>query len=504
MGDRGFDRATAVCASLDSNEFDFWGLVVPALPIYASLVIAAVMAVVVGSIPALLFAAVVVGLAFLLVEVEHVKRALLTVIVFEIPLQLDVFLSGSVAPTSSTPGFNLSLMTLCLVVLYALWVAESAAGRTALTVSFAKTVAPAGIYMVAVMLSVVVAGNPLIALFTVNVVAQALLFLIYVVHAVDKRKELIYVVVVMVLTLTVQAAVTLMQEISGIVFELGPINGQIIDGRPAGTLRHPNRLGSYAALMLGPSLGLAMSFGLPRFYRVLGAMGLATGAFCLALSASRGALLGAALSIPLAVALGYRRGWIRRKALITGGAIVVLIILMSLEGLMSRIGRGILGDSNVLGRLRLMELSLDLIVQHPILGVGANNFLIAISDVLRVDFNLPWLAAVHNKYLLVWAESGTVGLAAFVYFIGVVLHRLWRTFSLPDPILSPLALGFLSGAVALLIHMNFDRFSARPDVHVLWLYAGVALALYRLPRAVGAATGSARSVKTTLDWMNRS
>jgi O-antigen ligase len=51
-------------------------------------------------------------------------------------------------------------------------------------------------------------------------------------------------------------------------------------------------------------------------------------------------------------------------------------------------------------RIPLMNLALRIIEDHPVLGLGANNFTVVMDQYLSAEFRRGFLFAVHNKYLL--------------------------------------------------------------------------------------------------------
>lgn len=83
----------------------------------------------------------------------------------------------------------------------------------------------------------------------------------------------------------------------------------------------------------------------------------------------------------------------------------------------------------------LMRLAFSVIADHPILGVGSNNFPVAmlgyLSGELRSQLAFRFIA--HNKCLLIWAETGIVGLAAFLAFLFGALRRMLES-SRPAPL----------------------------------------------------------------------
>ena len=123
-------------------------------------------------------------------------------------------------------------------------------------------------------------------------------------------------------------------------------------------------------------------------------------------------------------------------------------------------------------RVPLMMMALDIIADRPVLGVGANNYTEALKP-RKPGFGNEWLFTVHNQYLLVWAETGAVGLAAYLWFLLVTLYRGWQRWKHTDPQLSPLALGFTAALMGQMLHMQVDIFSTRPLVQLLFVVAAL-------------------------------
>jgi O-antigen ligase len=68
--------------------------------------------------------------------------------------------------------------------------------------------------------------------------------------------------------------------------------------------------------------------------------------------------------------------------------------------------------------------TIAIIQQHPLLGVGANNLMLAISK-LPVEFVTRPLPA-HNVYLALWAELGIPGPPLFLLAVGQIVTQLRR------------------------------------------------------------------------------
>jgi len=113
-----------------------------------------------------------------------------------------------------------------------------------------------------------------------------------------------------------------------------------------------------------------------------------------------------------------------------------------------------------------------------LLGVGANNYAVTFRQYLTPEFTGEFVFwVVHNKYLLVWTETGLIGLLAFLWFLLAHLRRGWLVWMRRDHLLSPLALGFTAAIMGQMAHMFFDVFHSRPQVQMLWIAAGLLTAM---------------------------
>jgi O-antigen ligase len=94
-----------------------------------------------------------------------------------------------------------------------------------------------------------------------------------------------------------------------------------------------------------------------------------------------------------------------------------------------------------------------------------------------------WLYTVHNKYLLVWAQTGLGGLITFIAVLIVALINGWRAWRLQDRFLSPLALGLGAGLVGHMVHMWVDVFAARPQIQTLWICSALLAGLAQVAQS---------------------
>ena len=91
-------------------------------------------------------------------------------------------------------------------------------------------------------------------------------------------------------------------------------------------------------------------------------------------------------------------------------------------------------DSSNLGRIYVWKASKEMIVDHPVTGVGPGVW----QSIYRQSYRLPEevqdLGHTHNNILQVTAESGYIGLLGFMLFWLFILILLLRSYiSHPNP-----------------------------------------------------------------------
>jgi putative inorganic carbon (HCO3(-)) transporter len=226
--------------------------------------------------------------------------------------------------------------------------------------------------------------------------------------------------------------------------------------------------------MLVPAFSI-LTLQWERGFKWLAALAFGLGGIALFLTQSRGGWLAFIVALGFFYLLAWRRRLfspIIHFAAVSG---VLALFVIFQDDIATRLF-GYDGGA-AYSRIPLAQLALHMIRDYPLLGVGANNFLIALPQYVTPEFSREWLFTVHNKYLLVWSETGIFALAAFLWFLLATLQQGWQTWKLNDHLLSPLALGFTLVIVGHMLHMTVDVFNARLFVQMLWLIAGLITAM---------------------------
>ncbi|MFH0943329.1 MAG: O-antigen ligase family protein, partial [Candidatus Beckwithbacteria bacterium] len=82
-------------------------------------------------------------------------------------------------------------------------------------------------------------------------------------------------------------------------------------------------------------------------------------------------------------------------------------------------------ESSFSRRSQLAAISVKMISKRPLTGVGLNNFTAVMDQYGYVPGAVRFLQPVHNLFLLIFAETGLIGLAGFVYLF--FKSPFWRS-----------------------------------------------------------------------------
>jgi probable O-glycosylation ligase (exosortase A-associated) len=79
-------------------------------------------------------------------------------------------------------------------------------------------------------------------------------------------------------------------------------------------------------------------------------------------------------------------------------------------------------DGSAMGRLAAWTVAVKMASAHPVLGVGFTNFRRHYHEYSQPG---EFVRVAHNSYLQVWAETGTLCLALYLFLIFYTVWRLW-------------------------------------------------------------------------------
>jgi putative inorganic carbon (HCO3(-)) transporter len=413
---------------------------------------------------------------------RKVQKCLLALAVLNIPLNIakHFFIREDAEDMGSIGGLEISVSYIALAGLYLAWLLSVASDvpqqRTRIKISL-----PVVFFLLFNALSLLVATDATLGLFEVWIALELSLLYLYISNRVTSREDVLFVIRLLLIGLIFEDLIMLGQ-VSGL---LGDINSwgirakaQFLESsRISGTIGAPNSAASYLGMVMAVALGVILA-RVGRADKYLAAIALTMGTVPLIFTLSRGGWLGFIVSLAtVALFASYHRRlpW---KAVLGAVTVLVLLVLPFAGDIGDRLSSDDKGAAE--SRMPLNRIAGLMIQDHPLLGVGSNNFPLAMESYATRGFLGEFLYTVHNKYLLVWTETGIGGLIAFVCILLAILRQGSQCWKFQDPLFSPLALGCAAAVAGHMAQMFVDTFRGGPQNHLLWLFGGLVTVMNRL------------------------
>jgi len=259
--------------------------------------------------------------------------------------------------------------------------------------------------------------------------------------------------------------------------------GQFMLSRVGGTVGHPNALAKYLCFCIPVILSYVLNERSNTTIRKLAFVSMIAGCVVLIMTLSRGSWM--ALGLALMYFFYERfRGYSKSRS-----KAVAMVFLLSVMLAIATLGfskhvRVRLFESDygsARSRIPMAMVALNIISNHPISGVGLNNYTTVMGayDRTREWQSYRWPAPVHNSYLLIAAESGIPALVAFFWLIIAVFTQVKPALKRLDSPVAFLQIGFLGGLMTWLISGMFDRDFAGTNI-MFWFTIAMIMAAKRI------------------------
>jgi O-antigen ligase len=270
--------------------------------------------------------------------------------------------------------------------------------------------------------------------------------------------------------------------------------------RAFGTFGQPNPFGGFMGLLAPIALTAALGYSVRarRFWhgtKQLPISPIIAASFYIAASGllvvgvivswSRGAWLGYALSLGAVLFALPRRLWqsvglVVAVTGIIGGLWLTGRLPLSVVSRISSAFEETFATADVRGvditsenyalieRLAHWQAAVNMATDYPWLGVGFGNYEVAYPRYRLINWKFP-LGHAHNYYLNVLAETGIIGLVAYIILWVSLIVLTWRTRRHPDPLARFMAVGLFGSWVYLATHSLTDNLY----VNNLFLHLGI-------------------------------
>jgi hypothetical protein len=345
---------------------------------------------------------------------------------------------------------------------------------------------------------------------------------VYLINNLDTRTRLRAVVLALVVGLTVEAGIVitffhldigtrvpLFSEINSRYSEKGKVPAYTLYAgesgaemqvkRSAGTFGHPALTAYYLEYILPITLGYLVAVRRTRDQILLGTV-LVLSWIALYLTFSRSGLVGAICGTVVFFAAARWSRLISQRAF--AWAVLALVVMAAL-GAHLVIEILWLRPEAAYYRLGLIEKGLNAFWQRPFLGAGLNNGTAVLQGARRlVEIDGHEQAAVfklHNHYQVVLVEDGLIGFLLFFGFFWQVAAIAIRSMRAADTEMKLVLVGIVASFASIAVHNLGDPFQCHVPSAMLWLYAGLIVAISRRVQVESVSPEIRRAVPVTGD-----
>ena len=248
--------------------------------------------------------------------------------------------------------------------------------------------------------------------------------------------------------------------------------------RSAGTFIHPAQAAYYLEFTMAIALACLFTASRARDRLLLGAM-FASGCIAMYLTFSRSGMVGLIFGVIVFFAVA------RRARLISQGVFAwCALIFVTAVGLatpllfQSLIAR----PQAATYRLELLSDSLETYRQRPITGSGLAAVVVDARKRVPGKDEVRY-RTIHNHYLIVLTETGPLGFLLFFGFFWQIAKAAFRSMRAAEGEMKLLLVGTVAAFASIAIHNLGDGFGGHTNTSLIWLYAGLIVAIARRVQA---------------------
>jgi O-antigen ligase len=304
-------------------------------------------------------------------------------------------------------------------------------------------------------------------------------------NLIQDESDLKRVIKLMLVMLLIQSLVLFVQTSLGVNFSLvGNVSELGEVPRPGGTVSsNPAGFSSF----ITPPLFMALAYFLsrsaawrPPFAAIAALLGTAAIGLTFTRAAWAGLVLGGALLVVLLARYRTAR-WSRITAIALVLAVGVAVLLPSMT---ARLTNDYGGNANVSAweeRWGLMRIAFNMIMHHPLTGVGAGAYGFVFKHYIPSGLH-QWVYTVHNEFLLRAAETGVPGMMAFAALIIAGFRMGVQTMRSRHPTFMIVGVAGTAALLSLVWQMSWVPWTGFSYNAMFWFMLGIMDATWRMSR----------------------
>jgi len=414
------------------------------------------------------------------------KIFFISLFTFFIPINADIQFQKFPNHLGGAQGISLSICDIILFILLAIWIIETGAKNNHKFHFYPKISIPMIGILFFYILSLASSVNYSLSLYEIISYIKMYLIFIAIANLVTDRKYIRLIITLLIFGILIQSIIVLAQQISGSSLGLSVLGeekysvlsakfGNINFIRTGGTIGYPNRLAMYLVFLLPLSASLFF-FDSKKVNKVLYIFVTTIGIITLIFTFSRVAWLCICIALILLFLIKFKVRGSGFSLFLIMLILIFIIINIFIKPITIRLFEEDYGAARA--RIPMIKVASNIIKQHPIFGIGINNY----SEVIIHYDNTPEQIsiydphAVHNLYMFIAAETGILSLLLFLLILYEVLRCCWKNIYSQDKYLSSVGIAFFCGFIALIINYTVDWIQIA-EYTQLWFSIGIIMAI---------------------------
>jgi len=240
--------------------------------------------------------------------------------------------------------------------------------------------------------------------------------------------------------------------------------------QPFGPFINRHHFAGYMELAIALPLGLLFSGSLEKEKRFIYLFAVVLMGIALILTNSRGGLIALVAEVLFLVAITAFRGRGNREdnrsaisfaatkaglALALILALLAGVVIFGGEDVLRRLAGTVSTEDPTSGRAHFWGVAIDIIKNHPLLGIGLGAFAMVYTG-YDTNNGMLRLEQVHNDYLQVLTDGGILAAALGLFFVITLFRGGFARRASDDLFRRGVANGAMAGCFAVLVHSFFD------------------------------------------------
>lgn len=345
--------------------------------------------------------------------------------------------------------------------------------------SFKEIEMPIVLFLLVMLISTFTSRNPGGSFRDLALHLGGLSFLFVMSNTVKDKESLNRIITVMVFSAFLVGLYGLYQYVVGVEVEsawLDVENNPGIRTRVYSVFNNPNILAEY--LIMTIPLGISLFWFSKKLHKKIIFLGMSlVMSLSLIFTLSRGGWIGFAFSALIFILLVEKRLLLSLIPISIGG--LYLLPQTILNRIMSI---GNLGDSSNAYRIKIWEITGEIIKDNPIAGVGFGH--IPFKETFETYIRTMPTFHAHNTYLQTAAEIGIPGLIAFLFFLFILFkYAIVNLVNSEDHYIRIMTAGVISGLGGVLVHGGVENILYLPRIiFTFWIMISFIVTLSKIHR----------------------